>query len=110
MTTSFLETITGAEIAIGIGRTLADCQTVAAMFDNTCTDGPVVLADHAGVEMSCSGQMMCPLGDGSVTYTTDNPCTFTRKLCISCTQDSNNDVYINVQNNQMPNHCFQATN
>jgi len=95
MTTHFLETITGLTTSVGIGRTLSDCMTVAAMFDNTCdiTSGAVDLTNHTGSEMSCTGQMMCPLGDGSVLYTEDSPCTFTRKLCVTCTEESD-EVYI----------------
>ena len=86
MTTHFLETITGTQVATPIGTTLADCNTVASLFDNTCdiSQGAVDLSTHAGAEMSCSGQVMCPNGDGSQTYTTESPCTFTRKLCVTC--------------------------
>ena len=59
--------------------------------------------------MSCTGQMMCPEGSGSEYFTEKNPCTYTRKLCVTC-EDDGSDVYIRVQSNQMPNHCFQATN
>ena len=59
--------------------------------------------------MSCTGQMMCPDGSGSEYYTDDSPCTFTRKLCATCSE-VDDVVYIRVQSNEMPNHCFQAIN
>ena len=108
MTTKFVEVLTGVpDTTIGIGRTLDDCKYVASLFDNTCDSltTPINLNNHEGAEMNCAGQMMCPGGSGSQTYTTENPCTYTRKLCVTC-QEKNNDVYIRVQSNQLPNHCF----
>ena len=58
MTTHFLEIIKGLSPSNGvIGRTLADCQAVAAMFDNTCdiSQGAVDLTSHVGAKMSCTG-------------------------------------------------------
>ena len=110
--TRFVDTNTLSNTStIGIGRTLADCQYVASLFDSTCDslDTPIDISTHEGAQMSCTGQMMCPDGSGSKTYTEADPCTFTRKLCVTC-QEKNNDVYIRVQSNQMPNHCFQAIN
>ena len=52
---------------------------------------------------------MCPDGSGSTLYTDDSPCTFTRKLCATCSE-VDDVVYIRVQSNEMPNHCFQAIN
>ena len=51
MTTHFLEIMKGLTPSNGaIGRTLTDCQAVAAMFDNTCdiSQGAVDLTTHAG--------------------------------------------------------------
>jgi len=114
MTTSFLEVISETTASsIGIGRTLADCQYVASLFDSTCNslDTPVDLNSHVGAEMQCSGQMMCPGGDGSQLYTTDDPCIFTRKLCVTCQVNADDgETYIRIQSNQLPNHCFQAIN
>ena len=94
-----------------IGRTLADCNAVASLFDNTCdmSAGPIDLNAHAGETMQCSGQMWCPNASSTQTYTTSSPCEFTRKLCVTCSE-TNGQVYIRAQSNQMPNHCFQATN
>ena len=52
----FLETFTGSNATVGIGRTLEDCRAIAALFDNTC-DGeePVDMETHAGAQMSCTG-------------------------------------------------------
>ena len=53
---------------------------------------------------------MCPDGSGSSYYTDDAPCTFTRKLCVTCKTKSDGLVYIRFQGNTYPNHCFQAIN
>lgn len=101
MTTKFFEVISAATPqTIGIGRSLTDCQYIASLFDNTCDSlsTPINLDSHSGSPMSCSGQMMCPGGDGSQLYTESNPCEFTRKLCVTC-QEKNNDVYIRIQSN-----------
>lgn len=106
----FLETFTGST-TVGIGRTLDDCRAIAAMYDNTCDgESPVDMETHTGMQMSCTGQMMCPDGDGSVLYTEENPCTFTRKLCATCATGTSGEVEIRIQTNEMPNHCFQAIN
>ena len=66
------------------------------------------LAAHAGAEVSCSGPMRCPGTESSATYTTAEPCTYTRKLCVSCTETSG-VVKVKVQSNGLPNHCFYST-
>jgi hypothetical protein len=109
----FLEVISGYDLSgsSSIGRTLADCERIASLFDNTCssTSEPIDWSSHVGETMSCTGQMMCPGGDGSEFYTTENPCQFERKLCVTCEEDGS-DVYVRFQTNQMPDHCFQAIN
>ena len=87
---------------------MEDCETVAALFDNTCdtSAGAITVSSHAGEDMSCTGQMMCPDGSGSSYYTDDAPCTFTRKLCVTCKTKSDGLVYIRFQGNTYPNHCF----
>lgn len=89
---------------------LSDCQSFAATFDNTCTDGTELsdLASHAGEDVECTGTMRCPGGSGSSTYTSGSPCTWTRKLCVTCTE-SGSVVKIKVQANNLPNHCVNAT-
>ena len=94
------------------GRTLADCQAFALEFDNTCTVSSGVtqemdLANDAGVDVSCTGVMRCPGTSGEATYTSDSPCTYERKLCVSCYEESST-TYIKVQANGLPNHCFHS--
>ena len=93
----FLDTMT-VHASVGIGRTVEDCQAIAAMYDNTCDslEIPVDMETHAGAQMSCTGQMMCPDGDGSVLYTEENPCIYTRKLCVTCSTNSSGDVLMRV--------------
>jgi len=92
-----------------IGRTLQDCLSVAAMFDNTCssTSTPITFAEHAGSSMSCVGEMYCPGSTGKYNFNASNPCKFTRKLCVTCREESG-VVKIRVQTNGLPNHCFQS--
>ena len=73
----------------GITASQADCEAVAALFDSTCPgttkdDAISDMSAHAGEDLNCEGQMMCPDGSGSSLYTNANPCTFTRKLCVTC--------------------------
>ena len=94
------------------GRTLADCTAFAELFDNTCDTSAGFLddfANHAGAEMSCVGTMSCPDGSGEADYDSSNPCTWTRKLCVTCEEDSTSgEVYISVQTNNLPNHCIHS--
>ena len=99
----------------GITSSQADCEAIAALFDNTCsgTSGAdaITVSSHAGEDLSCAGQMMCPgTTDPSTLYTTGSPCTFTRKLCVTCKTKSDGSVVMRIQNNEMPNHCMQAIN
>ena len=59
--------------------------------------------------MSCTGEMRCPGTSGAVTYTSSNPCTFERKLCVTCDESSSGVVTVTVSGNGMPNHCFFST-
>ena len=38
----------------------------------------------------------------------ENPCTFTRKLCVTCSNNAGT-VKIRVSGNGLPNHCFYST-
>ena len=103
--------------AYGLGRTMADCLAVAAKFDNTCdvtANTPLTtFSSHAGSIMSCTGTMRCPGGTTKAIYTTASPCTWKRKLCVTCATDAATGlVKIRVQSNGLPNHCFDggATN
>ena len=94
------------------GRSLADCQAFALNFDNTCPTVSNVtqemdLANDSGLTVSCTGVMRCPGTSGEATYTSSNPCTYERKLCVSCYED-NSTTYIKVQANGLPNHCFHS--
>ena len=90
-----------------VGRTIADCQAVAGLFSNTCASSstPIDFAEHSGEVVSCSGLQRCPGSNDAFDYTIDAPCTWQRKLCVTCSE-SNGDVYIRVQSNSLPNHCF----
>lgn len=100
-----------ATYADAIGRTLADCQTVAAMFDNTCGSTSTALTSitsHAGAEMACTGTMRCPGGTTSATFAVGSECKWTRKLCVTCSTTAAGVVQIRTQTNGLPNHCFQG--
>ena len=73
-------------------NTLAKCQEVANLFDNTCSDTttPIDFSTHAGSSMTCTGENLCPNGSGTST-----PCTWTRKLCVTCSE-SGGATYIRV--------------
>ena len=76
-----------ASQANAIGRALSDCLAVAALFDNTCSSltAPIAnLTTDPGAKVTCTGSMYCPYGNGKQTYTTFNPCTWTRMLCVTC--------------------------
>jgi hypothetical protein len=73
--------------AYAIGRTYADCLKVAALFDNTCdvtANTPITFSSHTGATMSCTGTMRCPSGSTKATFTAASPCTYQRKLCVTC--------------------------
>lgn len=59
--------------------------------------------------MQCTGNMRCPGTDADAVYTTEKPCIFKRKLCVTCSTKDDPTVYITVQQNSMPNHCFYST-
>ena len=99
MTTNFVDVV-GAQVFQTIGQSMQDCHDIASQFDNTCdiSLGPIDFSTYVGETMSCSGQMRCPNGDGSQYYDSDSPCTFERKLCVTCSE-KNGVTYIRVQNN-----------
>ena len=81
-------------------NTLEDCLATASLFDNTCdgTSTPFDWEDHAGKTMSCTGIMNCPtigsVGE-QVDYTSSNPCTYVRKLCVTCSE-VDGEVFVRV--------------
>lgn len=105
MLDSFLEE-TSRNLAVA--NSLNDCQITASLFDNTCTSttSQISFANVPSKQMSCTGQMRCPgSSDTSLkTYTTSSPCRYSRKLCVTCLT-KNNETYIRVQTNALPNHC-----
>ena len=100
--TALALTSTFVSAAVPSGSTLSECNTFANLFSNTCTvtsGVPEVLSSlsgHAGTDMNCAGEMRCPGTTSSATYTTSNYCTFARKLCVSCSEDSAGVVKIKV--------------
>ena len=87
-------------------QTLSDCESVAALFDNTCGGTVMNTADIAGSTdrtLTCTGEeSVCTAGTEGDKQAT---CTHNYSLCVTCsTIDS--ETYIRVQNNGLPNHCF----
>ena len=112
MTYRFGAIIALAAQAYAAQNTLADCKATAALFDNTCgsTSTPIDFDSHNGKTMTCKGTMSCPgteREDAQTTYTSSNPCQYQRKLCVTCSEVGG-EVFIRVQTNGMPNHCFNG--
>ena len=91
---------------------LGGCLSFAAEFDNTGCDqqtqydyADVPTASHSydttGLSFTSDA---CP-ANGSVNG--DGLCTYTRKLCITCFDESG-QIRIRVQSNAMPNHAYSA--
>ena len=103
--------LTSVEAALP-APTIEGCRAFAATFDNTCSDSSSYdMASDSGVTMNCTGSIRCAGTTGSSNYTESNPCSFVRKLCVSCYEDSanNNAVMVNVKSNGLPSHCFTST-
>lgn len=84
---------------------MEQCLAVASGFQNTCTSTAATkLSLVPGATVTCTNmdQTSCP---GTFTAGT---CTWTRKLCVTCRTDSNSKVWIRVQSNAFPPHCFKA--
>ena len=84
---------------------LSDCQAFAALFSNTCNpnNAAVSFASVATQDHTCTGNV------GSCSAGTTNDCTWTRKLCVTCSV-MGGATYIRVQTNGMPNHCYKSPN
>jgi hypothetical protein len=85
---------------------LSSCQDFSELFDNTCTTSPPTAASSvsalSGVDVECSTDY---LPEASCPGTVDGDvCTFTYKLCVSCSNVGGN-VKIRVQSNGLPSHC-----
>jgi hypothetical protein len=90
-----------------VDTTLAGCLAFAAEFDNTCTDLTTAystVADIPGVSKTCPSVGSCIEGASGDA----DSCTWERKLCITCTEDSNGVVYVRAQSNGLPNHCYKT--
>ena len=86
-------------------QTIADCKTVANKFMNTCTGAPTTAVtdwdSFTGATVTCS-QTSCPTG-----YGTAPNCSWTRKLCVTCSTVSS-VVYMRIQTNTLPAHCYST--
>jgi len=91
---------------ITIGSTLTECKAIASKFKNTCTEAPDSAAswtDFTGETVGSCTQETCP--DSATAGSPTQSCSWTRKLCVSC-YESGSDVYIRVQTNGLPDHCY----
>ena len=52
--------------------------------------------------------MRCPNGSGTESFDESSPCSWTRKLCVSCFEQGG-VVKVKVQTNGLPNHCINST-
>ena len=83
-----------------LGRTLDDCRSVAGSFRNTCgNDSAISLSSMIGEDISCDNVGNCVGNEQGST------CTWTRKLCVTCSE-VNNDVKIRIQSNGLPGNCY----
>ena len=76
---------------------LTECLNFASNFDNTCSGdltAPIDLATHSGEVISCTGIIPCPGSDRRTSYTSANPCTWVRKLCVTCSEQ---DEHIRIR-------------
>ena len=78
-------------------NSLADCETVAKLFWNTCTQAPTAAAtwftNFATSYVSCTYMSSCPGGYGK-----PYACSWPRKLCVSCFTNStdSDNVYMRI--------------
>ena len=74
------------------------------MFASTCESAhePIDFATHEGRLIECVGEQRCPGEQG-----TSDSCSWRYKLCVSCAQEGD-QVFIRVQSNSLPNHCFNS--
>lgn len=74
---------------------LEDCETVAAMFDNTCTE-EIDVADWASAtsnQVDCEGPNIC-VESNTYDDSEDFSCSHQQKLCVTCEQT--NTVWMRV--------------
>lgn len=89
-------------------NSLESCQSFANIFWTTCgvSEDPPSLADMLYAEMTCTGVGKC--GSTSTYDSSTDECTWQRKLCVTCTE-TRSQVYIRVQTNGMPMHCYVSS-
>ena len=94
----------GSSSARTYGNSLKECEAFAENFASTCDLSKDVhdLSEMDGEEISCKTDSYCIEGS---SVDENGVCTWTRKLCVSC-QQRDEDVYITVQTNNLPNRCF----
>jgi len=102
---------------VAYDQSLGDCKTVAAHFANTCSHGDydtpaTSVAAMSATNYSClntpstpSGTKCIPGGELEADGTT---CTWPRRLCVTCRNDSG-VTKIRVQTNNLPDHCVKST-
>lgn len=86
---------------------LGDCEAFAALFSNTCSD-EVATADWNSAstqQITCTGANIC-VGDTEFNKSNTHNCQHQSKLCVTCKQT--NKVWIRVQTNSMPFHCYTS--
>ena len=113
MKTSFPISLIFAGQVAAILRSEDNCNTIAALFSNTC-GSVVATADWAaatGTELTCAGDNAC-VGDPTYVEADDlapNPaCLHTTKTCVTCDEDGDGQVWLTVQTNSMPQHCYSV--
>ena len=85
-------------------NTLASCQDFASKFQNTCSSaGSLASMNSAAVTCSSSNTGAC------AGTTSGSNCTWNRKLCVTCRDDSGT-VKIRVETNGLPSHCYKSPN
>lgn len=91
-------------------QSLSDCNTFAALWDNTCTSGVVtpssILTDTDVTSLMCTGDATWCVGD-TTSDATNTVCSHNYFTCVTCADDSG-VIKIRVQSNNMPNVCWQT--
>ena len=95
--------------APGTPATLSDCKLFSMLFQNTdyrADEFNSIAYVNSQLE-SCSSMSACPSGISNKRST--GGCEWNRKLKVTCSAYGT-DVYIRVQTNSLPNHCFAYSN
>lgn len=98
-----------AHAAIPADGSLEACNEVAAHFENTCpSTGDDPGATVETYAWSDTEYVYCPGASIPLSYNWQNPCTYTRKLCVRCAE-TNGEVRITVSGNGLPSHGYDST-